>query len=112
GNDVLNGGGSNDLLDGQAGSDIYLILAAADHVAPEVDDTGPGTDSDEVRFAGTTAGETLRLYANDLGIERIVIGTGTGAVADTSGLTELSINAGLMGNAVTIVGNDGINSIV
>jgi hypothetical protein len=60
-------------------------------VAAEFADTG-STGIDEVRFADTTAG-TLKLYAGDRGIERVVLGTGTGEVATSTGTVALNIDA-------------------
>ena len=112
GNDVMIGDAGTDFLDGQSGSDIYFIAAAAEHSSSEFHDTGSASDVDEVRFASTTAGETLLLRSDDSGIERIVIGTGTAASADTSGTTSLDVNAAALANGVTIVGNDGANMVV
>lgn len=107
--DILDGLGGTDILDGREGGDIYLIAAAADHPAAEIADTGlSGTD--EVRFTAAAAG-TLRLYAGDRGIETVTIGTGTGAVADTSGTLALSVNASAVKNGLTITGNAGANTL-
>jgi hypothetical protein len=62
---------------------VYLIALASEHVSAEINDTG-GSGVDEVRFAATSA-STLTLFANDKGLERVVLGTGTGAVATTTG---------------------------
>jgi Ca2+-binding RTX toxin-like protein len=112
GADVLTGGVGNDILDGGEGNDLYMIGSAAEHVAHEFADSGSATDTDEVRFASTTAGETLRLYGQDLGVERVVIGTGTGASADTSGTTNLNVNASVLHYGIAIAGNDGVNKLV
>ncbi|WP_395685071.1 beta strand repeat-containing protein [Caenimonas koreensis] len=109
GNDVLDGGAGTDKLVGGDGSDVYLFLAT-DHTAAEINDTGV-SGTDEVRFVTTTT-STLRLYAGDLGVERIVIGTGLGAVANTSGLVAAGINATALPNAVFILGNAGANALV
>ncbi|WP_194792946.1 beta strand repeat-containing protein [Caenimonas koreensis] len=109
GNDVLDGGAGTDKLVGGDGSDIYLFLAT-DHTAAEINDTGV-SGTDEVRFVTTTT-STLRLYAGDVGVERIVIGTGLGAVANTSGLVAAGINATALPNAVFILGNAGANALV
>jgi Ca2+-binding RTX toxin-like protein len=112
GNDVLDGRGGIDSLDGGNGSDIYLIGAGVDHLTSEINDSGSASDVDEVRFASTTAGDLLRFYSGDSGIEQIVIGTGTGATADTSSFTTLDVNAAALGNGVTILGNNGDNMII
>lgn len=107
GNDTLTGGSGADRLDGGEGSDVYLIAAATDHSAAEFSDSG-NSGIDEVRFSATTA-STLKLYAGDLGIERLVIGTGIAAAAVTSGTAALNVDASALPGAVTIVGNAGAN---
>lgn len=118
GNDTLNGGGGNDVLiggagtdkmNGGAGSDIYLIAASVDHGAAEVADTGL-TGVDEIRFAATTA-STLTLYAGDTGLERVTVGTGMGASAIKTGTYAHNVNAALVKNGLTIVGNAGANAL-
>ena len=109
GQDVLDGGAGTDSLDGGEGSDTYLVLFATDHGAAEFKDSGIA-GVDEVRFAATKS-STLTLYAGDTGIERVVIGTGTGAVASTSGAKSLDVNASAVANALTLVGNGGRNSL-
>jgi Ca2+-binding RTX toxin-like protein len=109
GNDVLNGLGGIDTLDGGDGSDLYLIATAADHPSAEISDTGTGIgDIDELRFTATAAG-TLVLYAGDLGLEKIVVGTGTAAVAVTTATTAINVNAALLTYGVSIIGNAGTN---
>ena len=110
GADTLNGGAGVDVLRGGAGADIYLMGAAADHTAAEITDSG-SSGVDELRFTSTTAGETLKLFAGDTGIEQVVIGTGSAAVAVSTGTTALSVDASLLLNALTIIGNDGINTL-
>ena len=107
-NDVLTGGVGHDHLDGGNGSDIYMMNSAAEHPEAEITDTGT-TGSDEVRFASTTTNNTLILYAGDTGIERVVIGTGTAASAVTTGTTALNVDASLVLNGLSIIGNAGAN---
>ncbi len=107
GNNILDGQAGTDTMDGGSGSDIYLINLAGDHPAAEIRDSG-STGTDEVRFTATSAG-TLTLYAGDTGIERVVIGTGTGVTAATGATTALNVNASSVLNALTIVGNSGTN---
>jgi Ca2+-binding RTX toxin-like protein len=109
GNDTLNGGTGTDSLVGGEGGDLYLMASAAEHSAAEVSDSG-ATGSDEVRFTATSAG-TLSLFAGDTGIERVVIGTGTGATAITSATTALNVNAAAVLNALSITGNAGANTL-
>ena len=109
GNDILDGGAGSDKLYGGEGSDIYLVVLTADHGAAEFFDYGTlGTD--EIRFAATVK-STLKIFAGDSGIERVVIGAGLGASANTSATTALNINAAAAANALTIIGNAGNNSL-
>ena len=109
GNNLLNGKGGTDSIDGGEGSDIYVVGATAEHPAAEFNDTG--TDGvDEVRFSDK-AGSTLKLYAGDTGIERVVIGTGTAAAASVTGSTALNVDAADMPDGITLIGNAGANRL-
>jgi Ca2+-binding RTX toxin-like protein len=109
-NDILTGGAGIDKMNGGNGSDIYLITASSEHPLAEITDTGT-TGADEVRFASITANDTLTLRAGDTGIERVVIGTGTGASAVTTGTTSLNVNASGVLNGLNITGNAGANTL-
>jgi Ca2+-binding RTX toxin-like protein len=109
GDDSLTGGAGADSLDGGSGTDIYSVAAADDHASAEIHDSG-WDGLDELRFTATTA-STLTLFAGDTGIERIVIGTGTGTTAASSGSTANNVDARALGNAVTMVGNAGANTL-
>jgi Ca2+-binding RTX toxin-like protein len=86
-----------------------MVASVLDHAAAEFADTG-ATGSDEVRFS-TTVVSTLTLFAGDTGIERVTIGTGTAAVASTSGTVALNVDASAVLNGLAITGNTGINHI-
>ncbi len=109
GNDVLDGGAGGDQLDGGAGDDIYLINAFSDHASAEIVDSGSG-GRDELRIAAGVAGQ-FTAYAGERGIERIVVGTGTGAVADRSGTAAINVDATALTHGAVIIGNAGINSL-
>ena len=109
GSDVLTGGAGTDKMDGGEGGDRYMIDKSTDHVAAEIADTG-SAGVDELRFAAT-AKDALTLLAGDTGIERVVIGTGTGATAVTSATTAINLNAAAVRNGLTLIGNAGINSL-
>ena len=111
GNDFLNGGAGTDKMNGGEGADIYFVATNTEHSAAEVADTGSSGGLDELRFASTTAGQTLSIYAGDTGLERITIGTGTDAITNTSGTVGLNINASQAVYGLTIIGNNGINTI-
>ena len=109
GNDLITGGVGNDTMNGGSGSDLYIVALTADHAVAEIQDSGL-TGTDEVRFTSTKA-STLTLYAGDTGIETVVIGTGNTKDAVTTGTVALNINAALVTNGLTIVGNAGNNVI-
>jgi len=111
GNDLLIGGDGIDLLQGGDGSDLYLIEVAKDHSAAEVRDLGIG-GSDEIRFADPTRTGTLTIFAAEVGLERAVIGTGTAAIANTSGTFALNIDAKLAPNGLSLLGNGGRNQLL
>lgn len=108
-NDTIIGGLGNDSMDGGDGSDIYIISSAAEHIMGEIADNGT-IGADEVRFT-TTAPDTLTLFQDEVGIESVVIGTGNGSTADTSGIANININAQSYSNGLTIAGNNGNNNI-
>lgn len=110
GDDFLIGGAGNDYLGGGEGSDVYVIAAATDHAAAEIDDDG-ANGVDELRFSATGSAQTLVLRAADVGIEHIVIGTGTGLTAVTTGLLAHNVDARLLANGVQITGNSGANTL-
>jgi Ca2+-binding RTX toxin-like protein len=64
-----------------------------------------------VRFSAAKS-DTLKIFAGDTGIERVVIGTGTGATADSSGTLSLNIDASKTVNGLTIIGNAGVNKLM
>jgi Ca2+-binding RTX toxin-like protein len=109
-NDLITGNGGNDVMDGRDGSDVYLVNISTERTAAEINDTGL-TGSDELRFAATTAGQTLIVYGADLGLESLVIGTGTGATAITTATTALNVNAAAAANGLSLQGNYGNNTI-
>ncbi len=110
GNDIIAGGAGTDSMDGGEASDLYIVAASADHAAAEFADTG-SSGTDEVRFTSTTASSTLKLYAGDSGIEKVVIGTGSAAAAVTTATTALNVDASLVLNGLSIAGNAGANVI-
>jgi Ca2+-binding RTX toxin-like protein len=109
GNDVIEGGAGNDTLSGSEGSDIYVLTALSDKTTAEIRDSG-ANGVDELRFAAKSVG-TLALLAGDTGLERVVIGTGSGASAVATATTALSIDASMIDNALTMVGNAGANTL-
>ncbi|CAN4268013.1 COG2931 RTX toxins and related Ca2+-binding proteins [Methylophilaceae bacterium] len=108
--DTLSGLGGIDVLNGGEGSDLYVMTLATDHPAAEINDTGiNGTD--EVRFTSTTANQTLTLFAGDIGIEKVTIGTGDAAQAVTTGTTALNVNAAAVTKAHNLTGNALANTL-
>jgi len=109
GDNIISGGGGHDSLDGGEGSDLYVIDRTQDAYRNEIHDSGT-QGIDEVRVTATTAGQ-IYLDIGDTGLERVVIGTGTGAVADTTGTTPIAVFAQFAPNALTIIGNAGANKL-
>ena len=108
---IITGSLGIDTLSGGAGNDIYMISSLATYTngvtADRITDTGGGAD--QIRFAGSGA---LTLSANTTGIDRIVIGTGTAELADVTGVTAASINAGAVTGAYQLRGNAAANTLV
>lgn len=114
GDDFLSGGLGADKLQGGEGSDIYYFAQNAHHAVAEINDGGT-TGIDEVRFSATSATDataTLTLFAGDLGIERVVIGTGSGALANSAGTAALNIDASAVANGLALIGNAGNNQLL
>ena len=88
---------------------INLITGSREHKAAEITDTG-ATGTDEVRFSAAKS-DTLKIFAGDTGIERVVIGTGFDVNADSSGTLSLNIDASKALNALTLIGNAGVNKL-
>ncbi len=65
---------------------------------------------DELRFTSLVP-EVLVLSDNMVNVETVVIGTGTAAVANTSGTTAHAVDASLAANGLTLIGNAGANEI-
>lgn len=103
--DTLAGAAGSDLLSGGVGNDLFLIASGADYGATEVISGGAGDDV--LRFTATST-QTLTLRATVTGLETVEIADATG---DTTDITTLNVSAATVGNALTLVGNDGNNSI-
>ena len=107
---VITGGSGNDVMDGGNGGDIYMIDGSSQHAVAEIFDSGT-SGIDELRFSSSTGGQTLLVHAGNVGLERVVIGTGTGSSAVITATTALNVNAGPAANALTIMGNNGANRL-
>ncbi|MGV8712956.1 MAG: calcium-binding protein, partial [Nitrosomonas sp.] len=109
GNDQLIGGAGNDQLTGGAGNDLYIINTSSHHAMGEISDS---SGIDELRFSSTIANETLVIFASDIGLERIVIGTGSSTSAVSTAIVALNIDASLAINGLALVGNAGNNDLL
>lgn len=109
GANIIDGGAGRDTLDGAEGADLYIVGTGKQQYVGEIRDSGT-TGTDEIRVTLTTKGQ-VSLGIADIGIERIVIGTGTGAIADATGTTEVAIIATKVLNALTMTGNAGLNKM-
>ncbi len=106
GNDTVFAGLGADSVDLGAGNDVLVIASTAEHAPGEVLVGGNGTDT--IRFASTTAGETLALLASTTGFEAAAIASAAGA---TTGTVALNLDASLVGNGLALTGNNGDNTI-
>ena len=129
---------TREAMDGGEGDDIYIAESAAQFAYQDYNDTGltalqlvnkgayrvgNGLGVDELRIADAVAGNYVIAAANSLnvaqvftGIERIVIGTGTGTTAVRTGTAAINVDATLANVGITlgleILGNAGANQIV
>jgi Ca2+-binding RTX toxin-like protein len=106
GNDTVFAGDGADTVDLGDGNDFLVLNTAAEHAIGETLAGGAGTDT--IRFASTTAGETLALLATTTGFEAVAIATATGT---TTGTTALNIDGSAVGNGLALTGNNGANII-
>ena len=107
---IIEGAGGNDFLEGGAGNDLYIVAKGTDKLAGEISDSA---GVDEIRFTSsdTLQGDTLLLTAEDTGIDRVVIGTGTGATAVSTGKADFKVDAHDYLGSISITGNAGNNSL-
>ena len=103
GNDTLDGGLGVDNLQGGTGNDKFLIGSTLEFAVGEAVDGGDGTDT--LRYTGNTAA-TLTLTANVTHIERVEIANAAGL---TTGLAAINVDAAVVANGLTIIGNNGAN---
>ncbi len=135
--------GGRDVMDGGEGDDIYIIESATDFLSQDIADgglrrdqlvnkgaafrVGNGIAVDEVRFTQTVAGDIIIGGTNPAtavasiftGVERVVIGTGTGTTANRNGTAAINIDASLatpglatLNEGLEILGNAGDNIII
>jgi serralysin len=107
---VITGAAGVDVMDGGNGGDIYVVTSSAHHAEAEIFDSGT-SGIDELRFSSSTTGQTLLVHAGNLGLERVAIGTGTGASAVSTATRALNVDAAAAANALTITGNNGSNRL-
>jgi Ca2+-binding RTX toxin-like protein len=105
GANTITGTNAADTINAGGGDDIIIVSTAASHGAAEAINGGAGSDT--LRYASTTAGETLTTTGLT-GMENIVIGTAGGL---TTGTTALNVDASNSGSALAITGNDGVNTL-
>lgn len=111
GNELANridGDAGDDTIEAGEGDDLIIIRAAGHHSIGESIDGGDGDD--EIRFTSAVSSE-LVLSELTTSIERVVIGTGTGASANTTGTVAIRLDASQVTSAMTLIGNNGANRI-
>lgn len=92
-------------------NDVIIIANTSDLKVADTINGALGTD--EIRVGGTNASaQTFTFGANVTGIESIVIGSGTGVSASTSGTAAHNVNASAVTTALSITGNAGNNGII
>ncbi|MFM7228284.1 MAG: Calx-beta domain-containing protein [Cyanobacteriota bacterium] len=112
-NNIINGGEGIDQIDAKGGSDVYIVTSGSHHSAAEINDSGSALgEIDELRFSSTTEDDCLTVFADDRGLERIIIGTGTLALANTAGTASVDVDASQAPNQLDIRGNCGANVLV
>lgn len=112
GDDLLTGAAGSDTIDGGDGNDLFIVANASHLTSSERILGGDGID--ELRFTATSSNSSSRLLslgANLTDVEKVVIGTGTGAIATTTGTTTLYVNASAVAEALTLIGNNGTNQL-
>ena len=93
---------------GTAGEDLILVPSSGAMTGGIVDG---GAAVDELRFTNTGSAQTLTLPGSLVNVERVVIGTGTGPIANTSATIAHGINASAVGYGLDFTGNSGSNRI-
>jgi Ca2+-binding RTX toxin-like protein len=104
GNDTLTGGAGVDTLNGGNDNDVFIYAAPTDFSAGESVDGGDGDDV--LRFTSITAGQTLMLSGTVL-VESVAITNPAGVI----GATALNVNAAGVTNGLSIIGNNGANTL-
>lgn len=104
GADTITGGAGADTLAGGADGDLFLLATIADHAMGE-SVTGDG-GIDELRYTG---GAGSLVLTSGVDVERVIIGTGTGINAVTTGTAAINISAAAVAQGITLGGNNGAN---
>jgi Ca2+-binding RTX toxin-like protein len=102
----ITGSAGRNILGGTALDDVFVVANSLHYISTDVVNGGLGDDV--LRFASTTAGQTLLVNANLAGVERAEIADATG---DASGATTLSINAAAAKSKLVLAGNEGSNTL-
>jgi Ca2+-binding RTX toxin-like protein len=105
GANIITGTNAADTINAGGGDDVIIVSTAASHGAAEAINGGAGDDT--IRYTSTTAGETLTTTGLS-NMENIVIGTAGGV---TTGTTALNVDASNSNSALSITGNDGVNTL-
>jgi serralysin len=110
GDDIIIGGEGADSLDGGEGSDVYIIQTFSEVAAVPHYVTDSGSNGiDEIRVFSANGLFSFN-FSEEVGIEKIVMGTGLLAQADLSDVSPIRVNARL-NYGITIQGNAGDNQV-
>lgn len=93
---------------GTGADDLILVPSSGAMTGGTVDGAG---GVDELRFTNVGTAQTLTLGSTLTNVEQVVIGTGSGPIADTSGTTANNVNASGVGYGLLMTGNAGANTL-
>ena len=91
------------------GSDDLILVPSSGAMTGGTVDGGVGTD--ELRFTNTGTAQTLTLGSTLTNVEQVVVGTGSGPIADTTGTIANGVSASGVGYGLLITGNAGANTL-
>src|SRR5688572_12943157 len=107
GNDIINGLGGVDNLDGGEGDDLFLIGAGGEHILNETISGGAGANV--IRFTSTADTDALTLTEGVSGISEVEISNAAGI---NTGTNSLNVDASAHDTGLLLTGNNGANELI